>query len=739
MADINKTINIDVTVDNGQLQKTEQNITKITKSTENHTSALKSNRKGVLENGGAMGLLGAATGGLAMDFKDAIEAIEMTGVSLKGLRGALIATGIGALAILLLELVTNWDKWIGVIDGSTAAMEKLDAEIKKVNISRADITLAFEREIGLAEAQGATEAELTKMRDANSKKVLKSYDDEIEKVNEKIQVEIKAFNTDEENLQKLEDEREKLRNDRYTAETQQGINLAKEETRKRDEKLTAEKTLNEKLIAFSKNRTQNSIKDLENLLKNFNTINDSVNSLNTGKYGEVYEKLKTVFDLYKSSQQNIIDTENKITEIEKQKGLVSNKEQRELDLKLKKLKDELVLKKEGFDNIVNPNLKSEIESIQKATELSTERVFTDIENAEILNNRKKEDLDISASINELDMNELKTKEDFLNKEELINKLYDLRYNTIKELGKIKEDDANKELGKNAELQEGLINQIDIIKNLQDYWTEPQTLPYSEEDLKKTQDVLNNLFGYKVDLDNLTIEQQQKVDNYLFELQDKKLSVDIEGVNILKGLRETEAENEIELYKVTGDKKVELAKNNKDELDTIDAARLQYKQDMLDAEMNLAENAVGFLKQIAGENKGLQRAAIIAESALGIGRIVINTQTANAEALALYPNPIISGPIIAMNTISAGLGIATNIAATAKALSAVGGGSAPSVGGAGASPGKASFNVVGSSNDNQLAASIASQQKQPVKAYVVGSDITTQQSLDRNIRNNATFL
>ena len=44
-----------------------------------------------------MGLL-SATGGLAMDFKDAVGAIELTGVSLKGLRGAIIATGIGALA-----------------------------------------------------------------------------------------------------------------------------------------------------------------------------------------------------------------------------------------------------------------------------------------------------------------------------------------------------------------------------------------------------------------------------------------------------------------------------------------------------------------------------------------------------------------------------------------------------------------------------------------------------------------
>ena len=49
-----------------------------------------------------------------------------------------------------------------------------------------------------------------------------------------------------------------------------------------------------------------------------------------------------------------------------------------------------------------------------------------------------------------------------------------------------------------------------------------------------------------------------------------------------------------------------------------------------------------------------------------------------------------------------------------------------------------FNVVGASQTSQLAETVAGQQAKPVKAFVVGKDISTQQELDRNITNTASF-
>jgi hypothetical protein len=119
--------------------------------------------------------------------------------------------------------------------------------------------------------------------------------------------------------------------------------------------------------------------------------------------------------------------------------------------------------------------------------------------------------------------------------------------------------------------------------------------------------------------------------------------------------------------------------------------------------------------------------------------------ANIGALATPQAIATSGasaaPVIAMNNIQTGIGIAANIAATAKALKEIGAGgsvNAPSAGGGGGGGAAGgggggstmqapNFNVVGNNGINQL----AQLQQQPVKAYVVGAEVTTQQALDRN--------
>ena len=49
-----------------------------------------------------------------------------------------------------------------------------------------------------------------------------------------------------------------------------------------------------------------------------------------------------------------------------------------------------------------------------------------------------------------------------------------------------------------------------------------------------------------------------------------------------------------------------------------------------------------------------------------------------------------------------------------------------------------FNIVGASAQSQLAETVATAESQPVRAYVVGKDVSTQQELDRNITSTASF-
>lgn len=71
-------------------------------------------------------------------------------------------------------------------------------------------------------------------------------------------------------------------------------------------------------------------------------------------------------------------------------------------------------------------------------------------------------------------------------------------------------------------------------------------------------------------------------------------------------------------------------------------------------------------------------------------------------------------------------------------SAGGGGAAGGGGGAPSGAAAPQFNVVGQGGANQIAESIGARQSQPIKAYVVGQDVTTSQSLNRSIVNNATL-
>jgi len=104
-------------------------------------------------------------------------------------------------------------------------------------------------------------------------------------------------------------------------------------------------------------------------------------------------------------------------------------------------------------------------------------------------------------------------------------------------------------------------------------------------------------------------------------------------------------------------------------------------------------------------------------------------------ISAIPGPvgIAAGAVAAAGVLASGYANVKKILAV-KTPKGGGGGSAP----AGGAPTPPRFNVVGSSQQSQLSESIASQQNAPIRTYVVAQDVTTQQSLDRQIVNNATF-
>ena len=128
-----------------------------------------------------------------------------------------------------------------------------------------------------------------------------------------------------------------------------------------------------------------------------------------------------------------------------------------------------------------------------------------------------------------------------------------------------------------------------------------------------------------------------------------------------------------------------------------------------------------------------------QKAFSIAMAVIDTFVAANQALRDETLVSTFVKIAAMVSII-GTGLA-NVASIAKQKFTARAMPSPNLTGPGGMSGGAAgpqFNVIGATGQNQLAAAIAETQQQPVKAYVVSNDVTTAQSLDRNIVAEASL-
>jgi hypothetical protein len=269
---------------------------------------------------------------------------------------------------------------------------------------------------------------------------------------------------------------------------------------------------------------------------------------------------------------------------------------------------------------------------------------------------------------------------------------------------------------------------------------------SAEEQKRLADQMQSATDAMAILDEIAKAKETPAQKEYREYQEKKAVLEANNLDTAELTNQfliKQADDEYAIYekkladkKEQADKEIEIEKQVKD-----------AKREILQATLDNVSGGIGLLKTIFEKNKGIQKGLLIAESAVGIAKTIINTQAANsaiALKYALLPGgELLASRAILQNNISAGIGIASNIAATAKGLSALGGGgapsgSAPSGGGGGATPAAPSFNVVGASATNQLAQTIGNKEAQPIKAYVVANDVTTAQSLQKNIIQSASI-
>ena len=288
---------------------------------------------------------------------------------------------------------------------------------------------------------------------------------------------------------------------------------------------------------------------------------------------------------------------------------------------------------------------------------------------------------------------------------------------------------------------------DLAKTLEDLTEKNKQFGLSEQELLllsklKTDALIQEQFLKSTDKD----KEKQRTDALLANETDYNNQLNAlrkKEVSDLETLKTTSAKDGISQLVATRTTELEIEKNTADKKLAIEKSLQEHKAELRQKDFDLALQGIGVIKSIFEKSKGVQKAAVIAESAIGIAKIITSTQAANAAAIAKYSlipgGQALSAAEIARNRIGAGIGIAANLTATAKALQALGGGSAPSGGGdlGGATGGGViapNLNVVGNTGINQL----ATLQQQPVKAYVVSNDITSAQQFDLKVQQTASL-
>ena len=169
-------------------------------------------------------------------------------------------------------------------------------------------------------------------------------------------------------------------------------------------------------------------------------------------------------------------------------------------------------------------------------------------------------------------------------------------------------------------------------------------------------------------------------------------------------------------------------------------RKDLERDVQDAKVQMSMDAVSALNDLvqafAGENEKSQKRAFMINKAAGIANAVISTAQGISKALAETTDPTPTQSFRFANAALVGAAGAAQIATIARQQFQASGSVDSNIPQGGTAPSTSpQFNVVGGSGTNAL---IESLQANPMRAYVVGSDVTSQQELDRNRINQVSF-
>jgi len=256
-----------------------------------------------------------------------------------------------------------------------------------------------------------------------------------------------------------------------------------------------------------------------------------------------------------------------------------------------------------------------------------------------------------------------------------------------------------------------------------------------------------------DTEKAKLEAEKKYQDAQKQFNELVLSEDeLARLNI-----KTKAEEELLLLQTNLDNKLiteeqynlareALTKKTNEEVAKLDEDAQKKKEELLAKQLDAVKGGLTAISNIAelfaGKSKKSQKRAFDVQKATNIASAAIDTfmsaQSAYKSTVGIPVVGPVLAPLAAAGAVAVGLMNIKKIKETqfegGAVPSAGGGGGGGGDIGSGGAPQAPQFNVVGNNGMNQL----AQLQQKPVQAFVVSSEMTSAQALERNRINNATI-
>ena len=482
-----------------------------------------------------------------------------------------------------------------------------------------------------------------------------------------------------------------------------------------NEELERQKRLNDDIN--SQIDRQNTLRDQGLNLIKIQTDQDVLRAKIAGKSEEEIFKIKekSAQDILALQQEQVKEAERILKEsvgadektyqkaIESQELAYKNLSKARINLNKTQLEEELRIVNQGNKKKSNSDSKSEetrlakIENIRiryanSALDLEAK---TEEEKLERERQRAQESLDLlKGSVEEKREAQI-----------ALNKLYDDKEEQLKR-DKAAIDDEIAELRRVAENKRKL-------KALEDASKDDNLNPL--EKLEKQKEAL--------ELENTILEEDYLIKQDLYE----------GNLLALAKLEEEHKDKQIAINK-------ELAENYKDteeekNKEKTNSSEFAQKLNRIIAsdEVKLADQTLSNLASLAKEGSDLAKGVAVAQATMDTFKGAVSAYAAGSSVGG--PAGLVLGPVSAALAVAAGLGNIKKILSTKPIEKGAPSGAAS--GGGAAVPQAPAFNLVEGSGTNQIAESIGGQNK-PLQAFVVSSEVTTAQGLDRNIVDNSGF-